>query len=249
MGFRTCLTPGVKLQLRGLLLCLPALHPHPVSTSWLWLAVHQPHAHRFPIPALGRPSGIMPYSWPEPWLFKGTPGGDDSTASTQKHIGLLDTGFLYATDKCGAIWIKLRRKYGIFLPGLVILSWGGWASLKVRSPNLCPFQMKCGASSNRRDQALKLWSGSTDSRTLDYQRANPREYQIVRTHTWSKPLEYKTRHHPTTSSTLCRMPHLNNKQSKSTNPIISRQDYHLTQPCPSEGKQANKQTLTLNLTI
>ena len=35
-----------------------------------------------------------------------------------------------------------------------------------------------------------------------------------------KPLEYKTQHHPTTSSTLCRTPHLNNKQNKITNPII-----------------------------
>ena len=34
-----------------------------------------------------------------------------------------------------------------------------------------------------RDQALSLWSGSTDSKILDYQRTNPREYQIVRTHT------------------------------------------------------------------
>ena len=34
-----------------------------------------------------------------------------------------------------------------------------------------------------RDQALSLWSGSTDSNTLDYQRTNPKEYQIVRTHT------------------------------------------------------------------
>ena len=34
-----------------------------------------------------------------------------------------------------------------------------------------------------RDQALSLWSGSTDSKTLDYQRTNPREYEIVRTHT------------------------------------------------------------------
>ena len=33
-----------------------------------------------------------------------------------------------------------------------------------------------------RDQALSLWSGSTDTKTLDYQRTNPREYQIVRTH-------------------------------------------------------------------
>ena len=33
------------------------------------------------------------------------------------------------------------------------------------------------------DQALSLWRGSTDSKTLDCQRTNPREYQIVRTHT------------------------------------------------------------------
>ena len=40
------------------------------------------------------------------------------------------------------------------------------------------------------------------------------------------------------------MPHLKNKQNKNTNLIISRQDYHLTQPCPSEEKQTNKQTKT-----
>ena len=34
-----------------------------------------------------------------------------------------------------------------------------------------------------RDQALSLWSGTTDSKTLDYQRTKPRECQIVRTHT------------------------------------------------------------------
>ena len=34
-----------------------------------------------------------------------------------------------------------------------------------------------------RDQPLSIWSGSTDSNTLDYQRTNPREYQIARTHT------------------------------------------------------------------
>ena len=39
------------------------------------------------------------------------------------------------------------------------------------------------------------------------------------------------------------MPHLN-KQSKNTNPVISRQDHHFTQPCPSEKKQTNKQTKT-----
>ena len=34
-----------------------------------------------------------------------------------------------------------------------------------------------------RDQALSLWSGSTDSKTLDYQRTNLKGFQIVRTHT------------------------------------------------------------------
>ena len=63
-----------------------------------------------------------------------------------------------------------------------------------------------------RDQALSLWSGSTDSKTLDYQKNNPRNYQIVRTHT--KENHLNTRHHPTTSSNLCRKPHVNNKQNK-----------------------------------
>ena len=33
------------------------------------------------------------------------------------------------------------------------------------------------------DQALSLWSGSTESKTLDNQKTNSRECQIVRTHT------------------------------------------------------------------
>ena len=36
-------------------------------------------------------------------------------------------------------------------------------------------------------------------------------------------------------------------QDKNTNPIISRQDYDLTQPCPPEGK--NKQKINTNLTL
>ena len=99
-----------------------------------------------------------------------------------------------------------------------------------------------------RDQALSLWNGSTDFKTLDYQRTNPREYQMVRTHT-KKTTWMQDWHHQTTSSTLCRMPHLNNKQNKNTNPIIIREDYRLTQPCPSEGKQRNKQKLRTNLTL
>ena len=94
-----------------------------------------------------------------------------------------------------------------------------------------------------RDQTLSLWSGSTDSKTLDYQRTNPTEYQIVRTHT-KETTWIQDQHHLITSSTLCRMPCLNNEQNKNTNPIISRQDYQLTQPWPTEDKQANKQTKT-----
>ena len=37
-------------------------------------------------------------------------------------------------------------------------------------------------------------------------------------------------------------PHLNNKQNKNTNPVIGRQDHHLTQPCPSEEKQTKNST-------
>ena len=71
-----------------------------------------------------------------------------------------------------------------------------------------------------RDQTLILWSGSSDSKTLDYQRTNPREYQIMRTQ--RKPLEYKTQHHPTTSSTLCRTPHLSNKRKIQTQSSVDR---------------------------
>ena len=101
------------------------------------------------------------------------------------------------------------------------------------------------ASFLTRDQALSLWRQSTDSKSLDYQRTNPREYQTVRAPK-RKPLEYKTYHRPTTSSTLCRMLHPNNKQNKNTNPIINRQDYHLTQPCPSEEKQTNKNSAQIS---
>jgi len=44
---------------------------------------------------------------------------------------------------------------------------------------------------------------------------------------------------------------MNKKQNKSTNPIISRQGYHLTQRCPQrKNKQTNKQKkLSPNLTL
>jgi len=90
-----------------------------------------------------------------------------------------------------------------------------------------------------RDQALNLWSRNTDFKTLDYQRTNPRVYKAVRTPT-KETTWIQDPASPTTSSTLYRTPHLNNKQNKNINPIINRQDYHLTQTCPSEEKQTNK---------
>ena len=42
------------------------------------------------------------------------------------------------------------------------------------------------------------------------------------------------------------MPHLNNKQNKNTNPIIDREDYHLTQPCPSQEEKKLSTNLTLH---
>ena len=38
-------------------------------------------------------------------------------------------------------------------------------------------------------------------------------------------------------------------KNKNTNPIISIQDYHFTQPCPSEEKQTIKQKFSTNLTL
>ena len=70
----------------------------------------------------------------------------------------------------------------------------------------------------------------------------PREYQIELTQ--REPLEYKTRRHPITSSTLWRIPHLNNKQTKKYKPSHQQTGLHLTQPCPLEEKETNKQTKT-----
>ena len=60
-----------------------------------------------------------------------------------------------------------------------------------------------------------------------------------------KPLEYKTLHHSTASNTLCQPPHPNNQQDKNMNPIIGIEDYHLTQPCPSQ-EEKKLSTLTLH---
>jgi len=42
------------------------------------------------------------------------------------------------------------------------------------------------------------------------------------------------------------MSHLSKNQNKNANPIISRQDYHLTHSCPSEEKQTNKNSAEIS---
>ena len=97
-----------------------------------------------------------------------------------------------------------------------------------------------------RDQALSCRSGSADSKARDYQRANPREYQIVRAHT-KEPLKCRATNQP--PGAPCRVTHPDSKETKNTNPIASRQDYHLTQPCSSKEKQTNEQELNKCLTL
>jgi len=50
-----------------------------------------------------------------------------------------------------------------------------------------------------RDQALSLGSGTTDTKTLDYRGNNPREDQMMRTHT-KESTWTRDPHDPTTSS-------------------------------------------------
>ena len=91
---------------------------------------------------------------------------------------------------------------------------------------------------------IKLWAFGVGA--LTWRPWTTRELTLGSIKYWEftqrEPLEYNIWHYPKTSSTLCRTPTLNNKQNKNTNPIISRQDYHLIQSCPSEEKQTNKQT-------
>ena len=89
-----------------------------------------------------------------------------------------------------------------------------------------------------RDQALNLWIGSTDSKILDYQRTNPREYQIVLTST-KETNWVQDQATPTTSSTLWRTPHPNNKKDKNTTKS-STDRITTSQPCTSEEKKKKK---------
>ena len=91
------------------------------------------------------------------------------------------------------------------------------------------------------DQALSLWSGSTDSKTLDYQRTNPREYQIVRTHTeettWIQDSDYPVE--DASSEQQTKQKYKPNHQQTGLPPHSA---------LPIRGK-ANKQKLSTNLTL
>ena len=65
-----------------------------------------------------------------------------------------------------------------------------------------------------------------------------------------KPLEYKIQHHPTTSSTLFRTPHLNNKQKYKPNHQQTGLPPHSALLIRGKtNKQTNKQKLSTNVTI
>ena len=90
---------------------------------------------------------------------------------------------------------------------------------------------------------IKPWACGVEALTLRIQ--TTRELLTLgRFKQWElpqrQPLVYKTWHHPTASNNLYRTPHPKNKQDKNPNPVISRQDYHLTQPCPSKKKKKKK---------
>ena len=97
-----------------------------------------------------------------------------------------------------------------------------------------------------RDQTLSLWSGSTDSKTLDNQRTNPREYQIVRTHTkeitWIQdPASPNHQQHPgqdTSSKQQTKQKYKPNYQQSGLPP-------HSV--LPSEERQTKKLSTNLNL--
>ena len=67
-------------------------------------------------------------------------------------------------------------------PGVPLAIWGRCSTTACKMLP-CWTWRNGGSLPGTIDQALSLWSGNTDSKTLDYQRTNPKEYQVVWTHT------------------------------------------------------------------
>ena len=100
-----------------------------------------------------------------------------------------------------------------------------------------------------RDQALSLWSGSTDSKNLDYQRTNPREYQILRTHTkettWIQDLASPNHQHPVQDTSSKQQTKQNYKQ-----PSADRITTSLSLAYQRKNKNnRNNKKLSTNLTL
>ena len=93
------------------------------------------------------------------------------------------------------------------------------------------------------DQALSLWSGSTDSKTLNYQRTNPREYEIVRTHTT------ETTWIQNAASSNHRVQDASSKQQTKQKYRPNHQQMGLPSPCQPKEKQTSKQKCSTNLTL
>ena len=98
-----------------------------------------------------------------------------------------------------------------------------------------------------RDQAWSLWSGSTDSKTLDYQRTNSSRYQVVKTHTKETTVIQDAtspnhQYHPVQDGSSKQQ----TKQKYKPNPSDITATPHST--LPIRGK-TNRQKLSTNLTL
>ena len=98
-----------------------------------------------------------------------------------------------------------------------------------------------------RDQALSLWSGSTNSKTQDYKRTNPREYHIVRTHTqettWIQdPASHN--HHPVQDASSKQQTN-KQQQQKQTQSSADRITTSLSLPQQRKNKQKSYPTQSL----
>ena len=111
-----------------------------------------------------------------------------------------------------------------------------------------------------RDQALSLESGSTDPKTLDFQRTNPREYQIVRTHTKETTWILTSPNHQlhpvqdSSSKQQTKQKYKPNHQQAglpplSALPIRGKSESEVTQSLRATPWKTNKQKLSTNLTL
>ena len=64
--------------------------------------------------------------------------------------------------------------------------------------------------------------------------------------TQKKLLEYKTQHNPTTSSTLCRTPHISNEQKKNKNPNYQQKGLSPHSAFPIKGKTKKQKFSTIS---